>query len=90
MGPTTFTRQEHERVLFAKPQPMLVLSPQQFVVVESPAQRNKAGDVLLDDYGQVKVRFGDREIRTSRKFPKPFPLYPGEHAFPVMPMRVVR
>ena len=39
VGPATFTKQEHEKVLFSKPQSMIVLPPQHYVVIDSPAQR---------------------------------------------------
>jgi hypothetical protein len=32
----------------------------------------------MSEYGEVKVRFEDVEIRTSHDFPDPFPLYPYE------------
>jgi major vault protein len=102
VGPATFTKQEHEKILFSKPQAMIVLPPQHYVVIDSPAQREpstgtgggggvktKPGQPVIDSYGQVKVRFGDREIRTADDFPAPFPLYPGEEAGKILPLTVV-
>ena len=33
---------------------------------------------LKSEYGEVKVRFEDYEIRTANDYPDPFPLYPYE------------
>lgn len=74
VGPATFTKQEHEKILCNEPQAMIVLPPQHYVVIDNPALRDAKGQPVIDDYGQVKLRRGDREIRTSTEFPAPFPL----------------
>ena len=89
VGPATFTKQEHEKILFREPKRMIVLPPQHYIEIDSPALRDDKGELVIDEYDQVKVRFGDREIRTAEKFPTPFPLYPGEEAGAIKPLTVV-
>lgn len=49
--------------------------------------RNEDGAVATDKFGQVRLRHGDEEIRTSQP---PFPLYPGEALYgKVSPLQVV-
>lgn len=33
---------------------------------------------MLGEFGEVKVRFEELEVRTARDYPEPFPLYPYE------------
>eukprot|EP00759_Apiculatamorpha_spiralis_P039191 PhF_6_TR38091/c5_g1_i1/m.56819/K17266/MVP; major vault protein len=74
VGPTTFTRKEHEQVLIA-PSPCITIPPNFYCIIENPVSVNANGEPLTDPSGQVKVRQGDREIRFAQQ---PFPLYPGE------------
>lgn len=77
-GPTTFTKQDHERVV-VKPTPMVVLPSRTYCVVLQPAQRKEnTKEVITDMHGQVQLRHGDREIRLASDWPEPFVLYPGE------------
>jgi len=76
VGPKTFSRLDHERVITANPEPMIMVPPRQFCVVDNPAVRNpQTGRPELDAHGQVKLRHGDQEIRFAQE---PFPLFPGE------------
>ncbi|XP_072164009.1 major vault protein [Diadema setosum] len=74
VGPKTYIRQDHERVIFG-PEKMITVPPRHYCIVENPAVRNEAGQVMVDENGQVKLSHADQEIRLARE---PFPLYPGE------------
>ncbi|OQR84160.1 major vault protein [Achlya hypogyna] len=76
-GPQTYTRQDHEKIV-SGPNPMVIVPPQSYVVIENPVVRNADGIVVVDTYGQAKLRHGEREIRVATAFPDPFPLYAGE------------
>ncbi|RHY77946.1 hypothetical protein DYB38_002316 [Aphanomyces astaci] len=76
-GPQTYTRQDHEKIV-AGPNPMLIVPPQSFVVVANPVLKDASGHVVVDKYGQAKLRHGEREIRIATAYPDPFPLYFGE------------
>lgn len=86
LGPQTFIRQDHEKIVLG-PELMITVPPRHFCVVGNPAKRDDDGNVVVDDYGQIKVRHGDQEIRTAQD---PFPLYPGEKLHSnVQPLRVL-
>jgi len=87
VGPTTVTRQEHEK-LVAGPEPMIMVPPRHYCMVANPVTRSgKDGEVALDSNGQALVRWGDEEIRFEQE---PFPLYPGEKlSGRVSPLQVV-
>eukprot|EP01102_Stenamoeba_stenopodia_P012866 TRINITY_DN409_c0_g1_i1.p1 TRINITY_DN409_c0_g1~~TRINITY_DN409_c0_g1_i1.p1 ORF type:complete len:828 (-),score=268.43 TRINITY_DN409_c0_g1_i1:66-2549(-) len=86
IGPQTFTRQEHEKVVLG-PEEMLKIPPRHYVVISNPVVRNEKGFPVTDDSGNVKLRFGDEEIRFDKD---PFPLYPGESVVgKVTPLQVV-
>ncbi|OQR97475.1 major vault protein [Thraustotheca clavata] len=76
-GPQTYTRQDHEKIV-SGPSPMIIVPPQSYVVIENPVVRSVEGIVIVDSYGQAKLRHGEREVRTSTQFTDPFPLYAGE------------
>jgi len=76
IGPKTFSRLDHERVINAQPEPMIMIPPRHYAIIDNPAVRNPTTKKPeLDQYGQVRLRHGDQEIRFSQE---PFPLYPGE------------
>ena len=54
---------------------MITVSARHACVIENPALRSDTGEVLLDDFGQVRLQHGDTEVRLAQE---PFPLYPGE------------
>ncbi|OUL21177.1 colicin uptake protein [Nostoc sp. T09] len=74
VGPQTITLRDHERLIL-KPEPMIVVPPRHYCIVANPVQRNEENQPIADDFGQVKLRYGDEEIRFAQE---PFPLYPGE------------
>jgi len=74
VGPKTFTRKDHEKVVCG-PDPMITLPPRYYCRIANPAVRDSKGQVVCDQYGQVRIRHGDEEIRFTQE---PFPLYPGE------------
>ncbi|XP_061892341.1 major vault protein isoform X2 [Entelurus aequoreus] len=86
IGPLTFIRQDHERVLFS-PVRMITVPPRHFCVIANPVACDDGGLVLFDGAGQAKLRHADLEIRLCRD---PFPLYPGEEIQQVVtPLQVV-
>ncbi|RLN70202.1 hypothetical protein BBJ28_00020555, partial [Nothophytophthora sp. Chile5] len=88
-GPLTYTRQEHEHVLTA-PQDMIVLPAQHYVEVANPVVRTEDGEIARDAYSQAKLQHGEKEFRIFDKYPEPFPLYPGEEQVsPIRELRVV-
>jgi major vault protein len=74
VGPQTITLRDGERLIL-KPQPAIVVPPRHYCIVANPVMRLENGAPLTDSRGQIKLRYGDREIRLSQE---PFPLYPGE------------
>jgi len=86
VGPQTFTRQDHEKVI-AGPDPMIMVPPRNYCIIANPVARNEKGDVRRDEMQQYRLRHGDEEIRFEQP---PFPLYPGEKLFgKVSPLQVV-
>ncbi|KYQ89057.1 major vault protein [Tieghemostelium lacteum] len=75
VGPQTFTRFDHERVLHPNPLPMILIPPRNYCTIENPVIRNENKKLVLDQFNQPKLRHGEQEIRFSQD---PFPLYPGE------------
>jgi major vault protein len=86
LGPQTMTLQDHERLVLP-PTPATIVPPQHYCIVKNPLMRDETGEVAVDRHGQVRLRYGDREIRLSQD---PFPLYPGEQLdLDVTPLQVV-
>jgi len=73
VGPKTFTRQDHEKVV-SGPTEMIMIPPRHYCVIANPVLREN-GKVTVDGNGNAKLRHGDEEIRLQQE---PFPLYPGE------------
>lgn len=66
------------------------MPPYHYVTVTDPVMRDQdSGEPLLDKHGQVKVKQGDSEIRTSQEYQEPFPLYPGESVSTVVRLPVI-
>lgn len=74
VGPQTITLRDHERLIL-KPEPTIVVPPRYYCVIANPVLRDEDGILLTDEHGQIKLRYGDAEIRFAQE---PFPLYPGE------------
>lgn len=85
VGPQTFTRQEHEKVVLG-PEPMIMIPPRSYCVVTNPVVVDAEGNPEIDLYGNYKLKHGDTQIRREQE---PFPLYPGEVAGKVLPLQVV-
>jgi len=74
VGPKTFTRQDHEKVV-SGPSEMILIPPRHYCVIANPVTRDSKGKAVVDTNGNAKLRHGDEEIRFQQE---PFPLYPGE------------
>lgn len=86
VGPQTFTRQDHEKVVFG-PEPTIMVPPRHYCIIGNPIVKDKDGKPVGDSHGQVKLKHGDEEIRFEQE---PFPLYPGEKIIgKVAPLQVV-
>ena len=78
-GPITYILKDHEKLALGKKSlEMIKIPPRHYCVVANPAVKNAEGELELDSYGMVKVKFGEREVRTAETHPNPFPLYPFE------------
>ena len=78
-GPLTYVLKDHEKLTSGKvPLQMIQIPPRTYCVIKNPVVKNSSGEILQDSFGMVKVRYGDREVRTSETHPNPFPLYPFE------------
>lgn len=70
VGPQTLTCLDHEKVVLA-PEKMIIIPPRNYCIIENPVVKH--GDAAMaDKSGQVKLRYGDREVRLEQE---PFPLY---------------
>jgi major vault protein len=76
-GPQTYTRLDHEKIVEG-PSQMIMVPPRSYCIISNPVVRNKDGSLVRDAQGNIKLRFGDEEIRFEQE---PFPLYPGEKLF---------
>lgn len=89
VGPTTYTRKEHEKVVLG-PDQMINIPPRHYVQILNPVMRDGKGQPIRDGDGNFQLRHGYEEIRFSLEkeplpgvnpeaiFDEPFPLYPGE------------
>lgn len=86
VGPQTITLSDQER-LALKPSPMIVVPPRHYCIVQNPVLRDDTNRPQIDQYDQVRLQYGDQEIRFTQD---PFPLYPGEELLAkVIPLQVV-
>lgn len=74
VGPQTITLGEGERLVL-QPQRMIIVPPRHYCSIANPVMRNTEEEAIADRYGQVRLRYGDREYRFEQE---PFALYPGE------------
>lgn len=77
VGPQTFTRQDHEKVILYPPVQMVVIPPRHYCIISNPCIR-EGKEPVKDKFGQVKIRHGDREIRYDHEWSEPFAILPGE------------
>ena len=85
IGPKMFTYQDHEKIVEG-PKKMINLPPRNYCIIRNPIVRDQDGEPVLNDHGEVKVRFGHLEVRTQENlgikgiltYSEPFPLYPYE------------
>lgn len=76
VGPKTFSRLDNERVLTPNPEPMIMVPPRHYCIIDNPVIKSAiTKKPELDAHGQVRLRHGDQEIRFAQE---PFALYPGE------------
>jgi len=87
IGPQTFTKQEHEKVLIPENpanrdapylQEMVKIPPRHYVVIKNPVIRDEHKQVVFDSFGDAKLKLNDEEVRFEDTLNEPFPLYPGE------------
>jgi len=87
LGPKTFTRKEHEKVLCG-PEKMIIVPPRNYCIISNPIVRDEEGNAVTNQHGNYKVRHGDEEIRFHQA--DPFALYPGEKLYGnVTPLQIV-
>ncbi len=66
---------------------MIMIPPRHYAILSNPIVKDSKGKPVVDKNGNVKIRFGDEEIRFEQD---PFPLYPGETLLgKVSPLQVV-
>jgi major vault protein len=71
---------------------MIVIPPRHYALISNPCVRAATGEPSLDEFGNIKLRHGDEEIRlpSDKIFSEPFPLLPGEKLVgKVNPLQVV-
>lgn len=76
-GPCNFLRKNHE-IITKGPENMIKIPPMSYCVIVNPVVRSESGVPVLDASGMAKVKFGDKEVRTSEVYSEAFPLYPFE------------
>ena len=86
VGPQTITLSDQERLVL-KPSNMIVVPPRHYCIVLNPVLRDESNQPQMDQYNQIRLQYGDQEIRFAQA---PFPLYPGEELLgDVMSLKVV-
>jgi major vault protein len=86
VGPNTYTRQDHEKIVEG-PSAMVMIPPRHYCIISNPVIRGKDGAPSVDENGNIRLRWGDEEIRFSQD---PFPLFPSEKLVgKVNPLQVV-
>jgi major vault protein len=85
IGPKMFSFQDHERVTEG-PTKMINIPPRNYCIIKNPIVVDEAGKPVIDVHGEVKVSFGEHQVRVQNDlgmtkfvaYPDPFPLYPYE------------
>ena len=82
VGPLSYTCYDHEKLVQSQPVNCVAVPPSHYCVIKNPVVRDDTGALVYekasrpqDEFRQVKVRTGDKEIRFAQE---PFALYPGE------------
>lgn len=57
--------------------PHVQLGNSTYVVIANPVVKEE-GKIKYEEFNQVKLKWGEEEIRTDAEYKDPFPLYPGE------------
>jgi major vault protein len=76
-GPVTYALKSHESIVLDIT-PNIQLGSNQYIVIYNPVSRNSKKELMYEDFGQIKLRWGEEEIRTDQEYKDPFPLFPGE------------
>jgi len=85
IGPKMFTYQDHEKIVEG-PKKMINLPPRNYCIIRNPIVLDENGVPVLNNHGEVKVKFGHLEVRVQedlgihqfKTYREPFPLYPYE------------
>ena len=80
-----FTYQDHEKIVEG-PKKMVNLPPRSYCIIKNPIVIDEDGNPVINNHGEVKVRFGHLEVRVQenlglsqfKTYSEPFPLYPYE------------
>lgn len=65
-------------ILVKETSPHIQLGNSQYVIISNPVSRDEKKYLKFEEFGQIKLRWGEEEIRTDSDYKDPFPLYPGE------------
>lgn len=76
-GPRNYALQSNE-VVVKQITPFIQLTNNTYITIRNPVVKSKDNVVELENFGLVKVNWGEIEIRTYNDYKDPFPLYPGE------------
>ena len=74
VGPQTITLGDAQRLVL-QPTPMIIIPPRHYCIIGNPVVRDDDNQPIADQYGQIRLSYGDEEIRFAQE---PFPLHPGE------------
>ncbi len=77
-GPKTKVLQSHEEIILS-PTPMIQLNPGSWIRIGNPVLIKDGVPAIEAKFQQVKLRFGEEEIRTYEQHQEPFSLFPGEN-----------
>ena len=78
-GPKNYVLQSNE-IVELNITPFIQLRNNTYITILNPVKRTSKGAIEYETFQQVKLNWGDEEIRTSIDYKDPFPLYPGEVA----------
>lgn len=79
-GPQNYALQSNE-IIEMKVTSFVQLKNNSYIRIKNPVLKNENGEVLFEeDFQQIKLDYGEEEIRTYNDYKDPFPLYPGEIA----------